>query len=55
MFENLESKRFLIVGAGSGIGLSVANKLLGLGAQCVVSGRSLEKLTQIKMGTPGRY
>lgn len=47
MFESLESQRFLIVGAGSGIGESVARKLVGLGAQCVASGRSIEKLDSL--------
>lgn len=48
MFESLESQRFLVVGAGSGIGEAVAQKLGVLGAQMVVSGRSMDKLEKMQ-------
>ena len=42
----LKGKRFLITGGGSGLGFGMTRRLLQLGAECVICGRTEERLTK---------
>ncbi|PTY02120.1 short-chain dehydrogenase [Opitutaceae bacterium EW11] len=44
MTQELDGKRVVVMGGGSGIGLAAAKSLAGLGARVIVTGRSEEKL-----------
>jgi NAD(P)-dependent dehydrogenase (short-subunit alcohol dehydrogenase family) len=47
------NKTYLISGAGSGIGLAMAQKLAANGDNCILLGRNLEKLQQAASQLPG--
>ncbi|QNR25198.1 SDR family oxidoreductase [Croceimicrobium hydrocarbonivorans] len=50
---NLSGNTILITGGSSGIGLALAKRFIDLGNQVIISGRSEEKLNQIKNELPG--
>jgi NAD(P)-dependent dehydrogenase (short-subunit alcohol dehydrogenase family) len=45
----MKGKTYIITGGGSGIGKAIAKKLTSKGANVLISGRNLEKLTVAKM------
>ena len=49
------NKTYLISGAGSGIGLAIAQKLAAGGDTCILLGRNLEKLQQAVSQLPGNH
>lgn len=49
------NKTYLISGAGSGIGLAIAQKLASQGDRCILLGRNLEKLQQVAFALPGKH
>lgn len=49
------NKTYLISGAGSGIGLAMAQKLAAGGDTCILLGRNLEKLQQAVSQLPGNH
>jgi NAD(P)-dependent dehydrogenase (short-subunit alcohol dehydrogenase family) len=49
------NKTYLISGAGSGIGLAMAQKLAAGGDTCILLGRNLEKLQQAVSQLPGSH
>ena len=49
------NKTYLISGAGSGIGLAMAQKLAAGGDTCILFGRNLEKLQQAVSQLPGNH
>jgi NAD(P)-dependent dehydrogenase (short-subunit alcohol dehydrogenase family) len=49
------NKTYLISGAGSGIGLAMAQKLAANGDNCILLGRNLEKLQQAASQLPGNH
>ena len=49
------NKTYLISGAGSGIGLAMAQKLAAGGDTCILLGRNLEKLQQVVAKLPGNH
>ncbi len=46
MFQHLSSKKIVVIGASSGIGLAVSRKTAQLGAYVVMSSRPRDKLNQ---------
>jgi NAD(P)-dependent dehydrogenase (short-subunit alcohol dehydrogenase family) len=52
--EKLESKRVIVLGGTSGIGLAVARALLERGAQVIGAGRSAERAEQASAALGGR-
>lgn len=53
MFQHLSSKKVVVIGASSGIGLAVAQKTAELGAYVVMSSRSTDKLNQAMASISG--
>lgn len=53
----LANKRIVITGGSSGIGLSMANKFLSVGAKVVITGRNKESLLQAQanLSNPNLY
>jgi NAD(P)-dependent dehydrogenase (short-subunit alcohol dehydrogenase family) len=49
------NKTYLISGAGSGIGLAMAQKLAAGGDTCILLGRNLEKLQKVVAKLPGNH
>jgi NAD(P)-dependent dehydrogenase (short-subunit alcohol dehydrogenase family) len=49
------NKTYLISGAGSGIGLAMAQKLAASGDTCILLGRNLEKLQKVVAKLPGNH
>lgn len=49
------NKTYLISGAGSGIGLAIAQKLATQGDSCILLGRKLEKLQKLAASLPGKH
>lgn len=44
--NQLQNKKAIIVGGGSGIGQAIATSLAGAGCHCAVAGRTVEKLSE---------
>jgi NAD(P)-dependent dehydrogenase (short-subunit alcohol dehydrogenase family) len=49
------NKTYLISGAGSGIGMAMAQKLAANGDTCILLGRNLEKLQKVVAQLPGNH
>ncbi|MBP1853309.1 SDR family oxidoreductase [Rhizobium halophytocola] len=51
-----QSRRILVIGGGSGMGLALAARLLDEGAEVIIAGRSAERLDAARrtLGAPGR-
>ncbi len=54
MYESLENKRVVIIGASQGIGLATAKLLSEAGADLVLANRNIEKLNLITKDLPGK-
>lgn len=53
--ESFEGRKILLAGASSGLGIAIAKKLDSMGANLILTGRNLEKLTGLQSSLNGQH